>query len=253
MTEFKRAETSNDAGVILTSPPPMKCATASPISADLKEGKNLIQDAEENTAMTKCPVCLDPMRAGDKRPVTLTCAHTLCADCAAKSDASGHSRCPVCRHPHLLDPELLAARRLRWRQQYGHWRAGAAAGASGEITNIGQPPKEPVEELETAASSSQEVSQIRRNRSFQKAEVELGRSVGELAQPVDRVKEIEDTSEVEKNLKADLDRFGHLLPKRRRDEINASLRSLQTKRKRMETEQEEAPAASEQVASAVEF
>ena len=216
--------------------------------------------------------------------MTLTCAHTLCADCAAKSDASGHSRCPVCRHPHLLDPgerpehscrfspagiyvssflrfgrlfcasasvtiaspgffhclsaELLAARRLRWRQQYGHWRAGAAAGASGEITNIGQvgpvaarwllvlrstpsspkadepvrtpvpiahlwlprtspqPPKEPVEELETAASSSQEVSQIRRNRSFQKAEVELGRSVGELAQPVDRVKEIEDTSEV---------------------------------------------------------
>lgn len=89
-----------------------------------------------------------------------------------------------------------------------------------------------MEERESKESSSQ----IKRNRSFQKAEVELGRSVGVLAQPVDRVKEIQDTSEVEQKLKTDLDLFGHLLPKRRRAEIEASLRSLKSKRARLETE-----------------
>lgn len=248
MADFVKEETPQIGGGVNTVAPVLKGSIAPRDSPKDAYPKNEIQAAEENTAMTKCPVCLDPMKAGDKRPVTLTCAHTLCADCAAKSDASGHTRCPVCRHPHLLDPELLAARRLRWRQQYGHWRAGAAAGASGELSSIGQPPKEPVEELETAASSSQ----IRRNRSFQKAEVELGRSVGELAQPVDRPKEIDET-EVEKDLKADLDRFGHLLPKRRRDEIQASLRNLETKRKRMETTAVADPASSGEAASAVEF
>lgn len=226
---------------------------ASPfLVSDHFDETNVFQETdkiETKAFKMKCPVCLDPMKDGEKRPVTLTCAHTLCADCATKSDDAGHSACPVCRHPHLLDPELLAARRLRWRQQYGHWRAGAAAGASGELTSIGQPPKEPVEDLETSVTSTP--SQIRRNRSFQKAEVELGRSVGVLAQPVDNVKQmLDDANEVEKNLKADLDRFGHLLPKRRRNEIEASLRSLETKRKRLSTTPEDSPASAEAASTA---
>ena len=73
------------------------------------------------------------------RPIELTCAHALCARCASQSDASGHARCPVCRHPHLLDPQRLRARAASWRQAYGSWRRGAKSGAVGEVAAIVAP------------------------------------------------------------------------------------------------------------------
>jgi len=82
-----------------------------------------------------CPVCLEPCYL----PVRLACSHHLCSACAARCDASGHARCPVCRHPHLLDPKLLGHRSAEWRSRYGAWRAGGRAGSSGELASICKP------------------------------------------------------------------------------------------------------------------
>jgi len=52
---------------------------------------------------------------------------------------AGHASCPVCRHPHLLDPKLLGARSADWRRRYGAWRAGGGVGSSGEFSAIVMP------------------------------------------------------------------------------------------------------------------
>lgn len=82
-----------------------------------------------------CPVCLEPCHA----PMMLSCSHYLCPSCAARCDASGHARCPVCRHPHLLDPKLLGDRSAEWRSRYAAWRSGGKAGSSGELSSICKP------------------------------------------------------------------------------------------------------------------
>ena len=82
-----------------------------------------------------CPVCLGAM----VQPIRLSCTHALCADCARRCSDAGHKKCPVCRHPHLLDPKLLGARRDAWRAAYGGWRKGAASGAAGEVEAIVTP------------------------------------------------------------------------------------------------------------------
>ena len=85
-----------------------------------------------------CPVCLDPMRSD---AITLSCSHVLCSPCATKCSGAGHARCPVCRHPHLLDPAVLRERRAKWRSAYSDWRQGKARGAAGELSSIAQPAK----------------------------------------------------------------------------------------------------------------
>jgi len=86
-------------------------------------------------ARTTCPVCLGAM----ERAIQLVCAHALCADCAQRCSDAGHTRCPVCRHPHLLDPKALGARRDEWRTAYAGWRKGHIAGAVGEVVSIVAP------------------------------------------------------------------------------------------------------------------
>ena len=46
------------------------------------------------------------------------------------------AKCPVCRHPHLLDPRLLKERGEAWRKAYGNWRQGKVRGAAGETSSI---------------------------------------------------------------------------------------------------------------------
>eukprot|EP00928_Gymnodinium_smaydae_P043165 TRINITY_DN28982_c0_g1_i1.p1 TRINITY_DN28982_c0_g1~~TRINITY_DN28982_c0_g1_i1.p1 ORF type:complete len:308 (-),score=71.12 TRINITY_DN28982_c0_g1_i1:258-1181(-) len=86
----------------------------------------------------KCPVCLEAA-SPSVVVVTLACGHPLCCGCACKCAASGLNSCPVCRHPHLLDPKLLAERSEQWRQKYLGWRAGKPKGAEGETSSICDP------------------------------------------------------------------------------------------------------------------
>jgi hypothetical protein len=82
-----------------------------------------------------CPICLDVMI----RPVGLACSHQLCADCATKCSSAGLASCPVCRHPQLLDPAILARRSQAWRAAYSGWRRGAPSGSQGEVGSINAP------------------------------------------------------------------------------------------------------------------
>lgn len=56
--------------------------------------------------------------------------------CATKCGSSGHENCPVCRHPHLLDPSKLKSRKETWRVDYNRWRRGKVHGSIGEIADI---------------------------------------------------------------------------------------------------------------------
>jgi len=85
----------------------------------------------------RCPVCLGPFKA----PLRLACLHSLCSDCAVKCSKAGHTKCPVCRHPHLLDPAKLATCRDAWQSGYASWRKGGPKGASGEVGDIVAPNK----------------------------------------------------------------------------------------------------------------
>lgn len=90
-----------------------------------------------------CPICMEPMGAhahgADRLCIELACSHVLCAACASKCSGSGIRSCPVCRHPHLLDPRELQSRKSAWRVEYGRWRKGRGSGAVGEITDITSP------------------------------------------------------------------------------------------------------------------
>eukprot|EP00322_Chrysochromulina_rotalis_P009963 CAMPEP_0115847650 /NCGR_PEP_ID=MMETSP0287-20121206/10494_1 /TAXON_ID=412157 /ORGANISM="Chrysochromulina rotalis, Strain UIO044" /LENGTH=452 /DNA_ID=CAMNT_0003301495 /DNA_START=63 /DNA_END=1422 /DNA_ORIENTATION=+ len=81
-----------------------------------------------------CPVCLNEMVSDAY--IQLSCAHILCVPCAAKCDSNGHKNCPVCRHPHILDPSELKLRRETWRTNYNRWRRGQVRGSVGEIADI---------------------------------------------------------------------------------------------------------------------
>ena len=71
-----------------------------------------------------------------KRCIELSCTHVMCYGCATKMAGAGMRKCPICRHPHLLDPKLLAERKDAWRSAYGGWRQGNKRGAVGEISSI---------------------------------------------------------------------------------------------------------------------
>jgi len=82
-----------------------------------------------------CPICFEKMC----RPVGLSCSHQLCSECAAKCSAAGLASCPLCRHPQLLDPAILARRSRAWRQAYSGWRRGLPKGSQGEFGAINTP------------------------------------------------------------------------------------------------------------------
>jgi hypothetical protein len=86
-------------------------------------------------APDSCPICLDVTI----RPVGLACSHQLCTDCATKCSSAGLASCPVCRHPQLLDPAILATRSQAWRAAYSGWRRGAPTGSQGEFGSINAP------------------------------------------------------------------------------------------------------------------
>eukprot|EP00966_Prymnesium_polylepis_P041234 956693-Prymnesium_polylepis.1 len=71
-----------------------------------------------------------------KKLIELSCTHCLCDGCASKMSDSGMRKCPICRHPHLLDPMILKMRSSAWRSAYAGWRSGAARGAVGEVVAI---------------------------------------------------------------------------------------------------------------------
>jgi len=87
------------------------------------------------TATNPCPVCLCVVQDS----VELSCSHRICKSCSAKCCEAGHQSCPVCRHPHLLDPKRLKDRSQAWREKYGSWRAGQLEGAVGEFCSIYTP------------------------------------------------------------------------------------------------------------------
>lgn len=86
-------------------------------------------------ASVRCPVCFEPTAC----MLELYCSHRLCVGCAARCDGTGHTRCPVCRHPHLLDPQRLRARNADWRSAYADWRRGRTKGSKGEGAAIVRP------------------------------------------------------------------------------------------------------------------
>ena len=52
------------------------------------------------------------------------------------SAASATCKCPLCRQEHILDPEMLKARRDSFRSGYRAWRRGKANGARGEVSGV---------------------------------------------------------------------------------------------------------------------
>jgi len=64
-----------------------------------------------------CPVCLETMGkpTQDKSRMELSCSHVICIPCATKCSEEGHATCPLCRHPHLLNPSKLVSRKETWR------------------------------------------------------------------------------------------------------------------------------------------
>jgi len=113
-----------------TSTASMHSVPASAVSAT--NGHTAPAGTSSATMPSSCPICLGPMW----QPIELTCSHALCTSCASDCNDSGHERCPICRHPHLLDPTLLSLRRQSWRDAYGGWRRGASSGAVGEVSSV---------------------------------------------------------------------------------------------------------------------
>lgn len=80
-----------------------------------------------------CAVCLKdcPLR-GDSR-VTLRCSHVFCHGCLKRCFDFDHDKCPICRTPHLLDPDEMKTRLDSWRGAYSDWRRGGSHGACGGV------------------------------------------------------------------------------------------------------------------------
>mmetsp|Transcript_22069 Transcript_22069/g.30090 ORF Transcript_22069/g.30090 Transcript_22069/m.30090 type:complete len:540 (-) Transcript_22069:173-1792(-) len=81
--------------------------------------------------MATCAVCLKESSLADR--VTLRCSHAFCNGCLKRCADFDHDRCPICRRPHLLDPDVMKARFAQWRMGYSDWRRGAPQGARGEV------------------------------------------------------------------------------------------------------------------------
>ena len=82
-----------------------------------------------------CPICYD-----EEGLFELSCGHSLCRVCALSADDAGFEACPLCRSPHLLNPQALAERRERYLSDYAAWRAGMAPGVIvGSVESITAP------------------------------------------------------------------------------------------------------------------
>lgn len=92
--------------------------------------------AKRGSGGDSCPICLDRI----VHRVELACSHSICHDCTLNlSSYDRQQRCPVCRHPHLLDPSILRERHAEWRIAYKGFRQGSARGAKGEFNTVAIP------------------------------------------------------------------------------------------------------------------
>jgi len=80
-----------------------------------------------------CPVCLSNTSVPLLR---LLCNHVICVPCGAESSKHGMEFCPQCREPHVLDIDVLKARKDVYRASYQSWRSGYVKGAKGEVDQI---------------------------------------------------------------------------------------------------------------------
>ena len=103
--------------------------------ADAKEQSSAPKEKRE-CGDDRCPICLDPCT----QRVQLACSHSICHDCTLNlSSYDLQQRCPVCRHPHLLDPSILRERHAKWRLAYTGFRQGLPKGAKGEFNTVAIP------------------------------------------------------------------------------------------------------------------
>jgi len=116
------------------------------IAADLRRGSSVpgvpcVRSSSRKEGPEQCPICLEGpgLSRNGAILITLACGHALCSNCSARCAIAGLNHCPVCRFPHILDPECLAKRREQWRSQYGQWRLGSAKGSVGEACCIREP------------------------------------------------------------------------------------------------------------------
>jgi len=110
-----------------------------------QQWKGLMKDVRKSEmhrwgSARSCPVCMERMKWGTTRVIELSCTHVICAACATKMSGAGFRKCPICRHPHLLDPKLLKLRSEAWRTAYAGWRQGKVRGAAGEFSSIADRP-----------------------------------------------------------------------------------------------------------------
>ena len=97
-----------------------------------EHSRGLTEEFEAPAAtLGSCAICLGRLC----RPVELACGHQYCYTCLSTASATEY-RCPQCRTVHILDPEMLKARRDSFRQGYRAWRMGEAVGAVGEVSDI---------------------------------------------------------------------------------------------------------------------
>jgi len=80
-----------------------------------------------------CAVCLQLMSSAS---IALRCGHRFCGKCLEKCSTAELDRCPICRHPHELDPNVLKERFAGFRKGYRSWRKGGAKGAKGELDDV---------------------------------------------------------------------------------------------------------------------
>ena len=83
-----------------------------------------------------CAVCLRDVSVD---PVVLNCGHRFCGSCIGTCSQHDMARCPTCRRPHELDPEVLKERSAEYRRSYRSWRLGKTSGAKGEVGAIANP------------------------------------------------------------------------------------------------------------------
>jgi len=79
-----------------------------------------------------CCICLNTCN----KFLRLWCNHTVCEECATEASAHGHDACPLCRVPHILDPDVLRNKAEKYREGYRKWRKGESNGANGDTSDV---------------------------------------------------------------------------------------------------------------------
>ena len=83
-------------------------------------------------AKARCCICLNNCQ----KLLRLWCNHTVCQECGSEASKHGHNACPLCRVPHILDPDLLRDQAEEYRKGYRKWREGESHGAQGDTSDV---------------------------------------------------------------------------------------------------------------------